>query len=127
MRFLIDTNKYSDFAKNDPETVERFCAAEQLLVPFVVIAELKAGFKCGKLVAKNEEVLARFLANDKVTPLYPDGRTVGIYAELFATLRRQGTPVPTNDLWIAALAVQHHLPLYTRDEHFRHFPHIVLI
>lgn len=118
MRILIDTNRYTDFANKDPETVARFLEADELVVPFVVLAELRAGFRSGNRSRRNEEVLVRFLANAKVRTLYPDERTTHVYADLFARLRHQGTPIPANDIWIAALAIQHSLPLYTRDRHF---------
>jgi len=118
MKFLIDTNRYSDFAKGEATAVEQFASADRILVPFVVLAELHAGFRCGKIAERNEAVLARFLSNARVEILYADMQTTRIYGELFAQLRVKGTPIPTNDLWIAALAVQHALPLCTRDEHF---------
>lgn len=127
MRILVDTNRYTDFANNDSEAVARFLEAEELVVPFVVVAELRAGFRNGRRSRRNEEVLARFLANEKVRPLYPDGRTTHVYADLFTQLRAQGTPIPTNDLWIAALAVQHSLPLYSRDRHFGNIPQLLRV
>lgn len=124
MKFLIDTNRYSDFAKGDPDVVMRFASADQILVPFVVVAELHAGFRYGKIAQRNEAVLSCFLSNARVGILYADLQTTQVYGDLYAQLRANGTPVPTNDLWIAALSVQHALPLYTRDEHFAKLPQI---
>ena len=124
MKFLIDTNRYSDFAKGEKSAVELFASADRIFVPYVVLAELHAGFSCGKISQRNEAVLSQFLANARVAVLSADLQTTRIYGELFARLRAQGTPVPTNDLWIAALAVQHALPLCTRDEHFAKFQQI---
>ena len=124
MRILIDTNRYTDFANKDPEAVARFLEAEELLVPFVVLAELRAGFRSGTLSRRNEDILARFLSNAKVSPLYPDNRTTHVYADLYAQLRARGTPIPANDIWIASLAVLHSLPLYTRDRHFQNIPQL---
>lgn len=127
VRILIDTNRYTDFANKVPEAVDLFLGTEELVVPFVVLAELRAGFRSGSLSRRNEDILARFLANEKVHPLYPDERTTHVYAELFAQLRKQGTPIPANDIWIAALAVQHDLPLYSRDRHFCNIPQLTLL
>lgn len=124
VKFAIDTNRYSDFARNVPDVVGLFVNAEAILVPFVVIAELRAGFKCGTVSRRNEAALVRFLNNNRVSVLYPDDGTSRAYAELYAELRMRGTPVPTNDLWIAALVLQHNLPLATRDRHFELIPQL---
>ena len=118
MKILIDTNRYSDFAKGEKTAVEIFTTADRIFVPFVVVAELRAGFRSGTISQRNEAVLVRFLANERVEVLYADAQTTHIYAETYAMLRRNGTPIPTNDLWIAALAIQHSLPLCSRDAHF---------
>ena len=73
---------------------------------------------------RNAAVPGQFLANRRVELLLPDAETTEHYARLFAQLRRQGTAIPTNDLWIAALAVQHGLTLCTGDAHFRHLPQL---
>ena len=124
MKILIDTNRYSDFAKGEKTVVEIFTTADQIFVPFVVVAELRAGFRSGTISRRNEAVLVRFLANERVEVLYADAQTTHIYAETYALLRRNGTPIPTNDLWIAALAIQHSLPLCSRDAHFEKLPQI---
>ena len=124
MKILIDTNRYSDFAKGEKTAVEIFTTADRIFVPFVVVAELRAGFRSGTISRRNEAVLVRFLANERVEVLYADAQTTHIYAETYALLRRNGTPIPTNDLWIAALAIQHSLPLCSRDAHFEKLPQI---
>ena len=118
MKFLIDTNRYSDFAKGQPDIVELFASADRIFVPFVVLAELRAGFRCGTISRQNEQVLTKFLKNRRVEILFADDMTTQVYADIYSQLRTQGTPIPTNDIWIAALAVQHSLPLCSRDEHF---------
>ena len=127
MNILVDTNRYTDFAKNDPSAVSRFLAADLIAVPFVALAELRAGFRNGSLIAQNESRLERFLRNAKVRVLFADDQTTMVYAGIYAQLRRQGTPIPTNDIWIAALAVQHSLPLYTRDRHFDGIQNLICI
>ena len=127
MKILIDTNRYSDFAKGEETAVDLLTTAEQIFVPFVVIAELRAGFQCGTISRRNEATLVRFLDNDRVSVLYADAQTTQAYAEIYAMLRRNGTPIPTNDIWIAALAVQHSLPLCSRDAHFALLPQLARI
>jgi len=124
VRILLDTNGYTDFCRNDARTVRTVRGAEAVFLPFVTVAELRAGFRCGTVATRNEAVLAGFMSVPRVRVLFADEPTTRVYAELFAQLRHQGTPVPTNDLWIAALAVQHNLTVCSRDAHFDHFPQI---
>src|SRR5437870_369508 len=107
MRVALDTNRYADLCRNVPEALSVVRSAERIFVPFVVLAELRAGFVYGTRAVQNERVLIRFLNQNRVEPLYADEQTTHHYSQLFAFLRRQGTPIPTNDLWIASLAVQH--------------------
>ena len=124
MRIAIDTNRYVDFARGDAEAVECIRRARRVDVPFVVLAELRAGFLCGSKTERNEANLTRFLSASRVEVLYPDEQTTHQYARLFRQLRTQGTPIPTNDLWTAALVVQFGLHLFARDHHFDHLPQI---
>ena len=93
-------------------------------MPFVVLAELRAGFLCGTLARRNEQTLTRFLNAERVRILFPDEDTTHHFAHVFAQLRLQGTPIPVNDIWIAALAIQHDLILFSRDTHFDTLPQI---
>ena len=99
-------------------------AAEEILLPFVVLGELRAGFARGRRTAQNERRLGQFLMTDGVRVLYADDQTTHHYAAVYRQLRRQGTPIPTNDMWLAALVLQHNLVLHARDRHFdsRHSP-----
>jgi tRNA(fMet)-specific endonuclease VapC len=124
MRIAVDTNRYRDFCSGDPGTVELFGSARAIHLPFVVIAELRAGFLCGSLSRKNEAVLTRFLSRPRVLVLFTDEQTTHHYARIFFQLRSQGTPIPTNDIWIAALVLQHDLLLYSRNHHFDCLPQL---
>jgi tRNA(fMet)-specific endonuclease VapC len=124
MRVLVDSNRYRDFCEGIPEVVGFFRQASEINIPFIAVAELRAGFACGARSLANERVLTQFLQRPRVNLLLADGETTRHYASLFRQLRAQGTPIPTNDLWIAALAIQHDLILLSRDEHFRHLPQI---
>ena len=127
MRLALDTNRYVDLCKGVEPTVRLVSTAEAVFLPFVVVAKLRAGFVLGKRTAENERVLRRFLLKEGVSVLYPDDQTTHHYASAFRQLRLQGTPIPTNDLWIAALVLQHNLRLHDRDRHLDHLPQIVRV
>lgn len=125
MRVALDTNRYVDLCRGQAATVEVVEHADEVFLPFVVVAELRAGFALGRRGAENEAGLRRFLLKDGVGILFPDEQTTHHYAAVFRQLRRQGTPIPTNDLWIAALVQQHGLRLHARDAHFDHLPQLL--
>ena len=118
MDIAVDTNRYVDFMRGDPEVARHIRAADAVALPFVVLGELRAGFACGSKSRANERTLVRFLGQERVRVLWADEATTHFYGRVFAQLRAAGTPIPASDLWIAALAIQHDLPLYTRDAHF---------
>ena len=124
LRLALDANRYVDFCKGVDTAVDALRRATEIFLPFVVLAELRAGFRCGGRSQHNEGILARFLQSPRVALLFADEATTHFYAALFAELRGAGTPIPTNDLWIAALAVQHDLTLFTRDKHFDRLPRV---
>lgn len=124
MRIALDTNRYVDFCRGEAHAVEVLCTAEAIFLPFVAMAELRAGFRIGARGAENEKTLVRFLNGPRVQILYADEQTTHHYARLFFQLRKQGTPIPTNDLWIASLVAQHDLILFDRDRHFDHLPQL---
>lgn len=99
-------------------------SAEEIYVPLIVIAEQRAGFAHGTSRQKNERVLTHFLNNPGVFVLAPDDQTTFFYADLYAHLRKKGKPIPTNDLWIAALVIQHNLVLFDRDSDFDAVPQL---
>lgn len=127
MRLALDTNCYTALAAGDVGVVELVSLAEAVFLPFVVVAELRAGFACGTLARANEIAFQRFLTKPGVEVLFADDATIRQYANLYRQLRQQGTPVPVHDLWIAALTLQHDLTLCTRDGHFRHLPQLRLL
>ena len=124
MKVALDANRYVDLCKGVAPTVELLASADAVFLPFVVVAELRAGFSVGRRSSENERILRRLLAKDGVRVLYPDDRTTQHYAAVYRQLKRQGTPIPTHDLWIAALVLQHDLVLHSRDRHFDHLPQI---
>lgn len=127
MRLALDTNRYVDLARGDDALQALLEQATEVWLPFVVVAELRAGFAVGSRARSNERALTAFCGKPGVGVLWPDDLTTRQYAALYRQLRSQGTPVPTSDLWIAALVAQHGLTLCTRDQHFRHLPQLALV
>ncbi len=127
MRIALDTNRYVDLCKGVEATVALLEEAEAVLLPFVVVGELRAGFAHGRRGAENERTLRRFLMKDGVRVVYADDQTTHHYAAVYRQLRKQGTPIPTNDMWLAALVLQHDLALHARNQHFDHLPQLVRI
>ena len=124
MNLAIDTIRYRDFCDNDPVALDCLQTADHITLPFVSVAELRAGFLCGTRARENEQVLTRFLNRPRVSALFPSEPTVRHYAQLFYQLRQQGTPIPTNDIWVAALVLENDLVLFSRDRHFDHLPQL---
>lgn len=127
MRVALDTNRYVDLCRGVEETARLVTTADFVFLPFVVVAELRAGFALGRRAAENERVLRRVLLKDGVEVLFADDQTTFHYASVFRQLRLQGTPIPTNDIWISALVLQHNVVLHDRDRHFDHLPQILRI
>ena len=127
MRILIDTNCYSEIDEGDAETINRVQSATEVWVPLIVLGELYAGFELGSQKERNENQLDSFLSQPSVGVLLPDKETARQYGQVFQLLRRQGTPIPTNDIWIAALALQHDLVLDSADKHFMYVPGLLLL
>jgi len=126
MRAALDTNRMTDLFQGDKELADRLGVCEEVWIPLIVLAEIKAGFYGGNQRHRNEVLLQRLLAKKTVGVLLPGRETAEQYARLFVQLKRAGTPVPDNDLWIAALALEHDLWLITRDRHFRSIPQLLL-
>lgn len=127
MRIALDTNSYSDLCRGVPEVRERCESADSIYLPLVVVGELRAGFAVGKHGSENEGVLQHFLIQPGVEVLLADEETTFHYAAVYRQLRSQGSPIPTNDMWIAALVIQHGLVLLHRDRHFDQLPQLATI
>lgn len=123
MKFALDTNAYTAFQLGHGASVKALVDTAELIgMPFVVDAELRAGFKKGEHTKDNYAKLQRFQMSDRVFVLWPDAMTGELYARVWAELSAAGKPIPTNDIWIAAICLQHHLPLATADRHFKQVP-----
>lgn len=121
----LDTNRLTGLLRGDPALADTLARLDQVWLALFVLGEMQAGFLGGAHGPHNQVRLHALLAKPTVGILYPNRETAGQYARLFVQLRRAGTPVPTNDLWIAALALQHGLRLLTRDRHFAAIPQLL--
>ncbi len=115
---VLDTNAYVAFKRGDADIHAVLRHAERIHLPTVVLGELLAGFAAGKREAVNREELALFLRSNRVTTLPVGQATADHYALVFARLRARGRPIPSNDLWIAACALEAGGALLSLDAHF---------
>ena len=125
-RVLLDTSAYSALMRGDERVLQVLREAEEVCVTPVILGELMAGFLAGGKRKANETLLKEFLDSPRARVLPLDEGTSERYAVIVQSLRKAGTPIPTNDLWIAASAMQHGLKVLTTDAHFRKVQQIVL-
>lgn len=123
---LIDTNAYSAFKRGDREAMAILRRAETIGVSAVVMGELLSGFAAGAREADNRRELNAFLQSPRVTVLPVNRDTADFYARAYLALKRKGRPIPVNDLWIAATALQHGFAVFTYDRHFREIDGLVV-
>ena len=116
MEIILDTNALSAAADDDPGAVAVLARAEQIVLPVIVLGEYRHGIAQSRHRASYENWLAGLLQDCMVLDVQEP--TTQHYAEITLELKRKGKPIPTNDIWIAALCRQHSLPLLSRDRHF---------
>lgn len=126
MRVALDANRLTDLFRGDQVLAQILGQCEDVFVPLPVLAETKAGYMGGTRQAENEQALRAFFSKESARLLLPTRETSDYFARLIDQLRAAGTPIPTNDVWIAALVAEHDLILITRDEHFRRLPQLAL-
>ena len=117
-KVLMDTSAYAAFLRGDPGVKEAVQRADEIVFNPVVLGELKAGFLMGKNEKRNRAILRDFLSSPRTIIAEIDEEISERYAVIVQSLRMKGTPIPTNDLWIAASAMQHGLKILTTDKHY---------
>jgi tRNA(fMet)-specific endonuclease VapC len=125
-RILLDTSGYSAFMRGSEEVKMAVQRAEELYLNPIVVGELLAGFLRGANRRRNERELQTLLASPRVDILSVDDETARRYAVIVHTLRAAGTPIPTNDVWNAASAMQHGLRIVTTDKHYTRVPQVIV-
>ena len=122
----LDTNAYSGFKRGLVEVVDKLARAERILISVPVLAELRIGFRGGSKEARNLDELEQFLSSPRVEVCSLTEQTAILYAEIFGTLQRKGTPIPLNDVWIAASAMEQGAILLSADTHFTRIDGLLL-
>ena len=126
-RILIDTNIYSHALRGDDDVVQVLRRVEEIGFSVISIGELLSGFKGGAREQKNRRELEKFLDSSRVV-IYPVNEdTSEYYAEIINNLKKIGKPIPTNDIWIAAVAFQNGLKLFSKDAHFKNVAGLFLL
>lgn len=124
---LIDTNIYSNAMRGEDAVVATLRRAPRVGVTSISIGELLSGFKGGANEQENRTQLAEFLDTPRVVIYGVTENTAEFYASILDGLRHSGTPIPTNDIWIAAVALEHGLRLYSMDHHFGSVAGLLLV
>lgn len=120
-KIALDTNIYSKLGRGDlsEKYIELILGAKTLCLPMVVIAELYGGFYNGTVLEKNIKNLEVFLSNNNVQIIHTSLAVCEAYGRIYAKLKKNGTPIPTNDIWISALCIENGATLLTADGHFK--------
>jgi tRNA(fMet)-specific endonuclease VapC len=113
---IVDTNAVSALADGDPKAIRVFLRSGTSSLPVIVLGEYRYGIAQSRHKKRYEAWLGRFIQDSKVLIIDPE--TTVHYATIRVELRKNGRPIPSNDVWIAALALQHAQPILSRDEHF---------
>jgi tRNA(fMet)-specific endonuclease VapC len=119
---ILDTNALSALADGDARIESILLRAQQLAIPVIVLGEYRYGIAQSRYRSRYENWLLGLTANCLVLPV--NELTAIEYARIRGELKSDGCPIPANDMWIAALARQHRMPVISRDEHFGMVPHL---
>jgi tRNA(fMet)-specific endonuclease VapC len=123
-RFLLDTNIVIAIFAKEVEVQAHLVTATEVFVPAIVLGELYYGAYKSSRITENIAKINEFAANNAV--LVSDTATAQEYGQIKNTLRAKGRPIPENDIWIAAIAMQYKLRLVTRDSHFEEVNRLVI-
>lgn len=127
MKLLLDTNAYSGLLRGSENTVAYVRRAQRIVMSAVVVGELMYGFRYGSRYAHNLQQLNAFLDSPHVDFLPVTLVTAERFGYLANALRSKGTPIPSNDIWIAAHALEHGASLISYDSHFAHVDDVLWI
>jgi tRNA(fMet)-specific endonuclease VapC len=122
----IRTSAYSAFNRGDERLRPWFHLDNGIVLPLVVVGELRAGFAAGNWQKENDDLLERFMDSPSVNVVTITEMTTRVFAEIYLRLRRAGKSIGTNDMWIAAIALEQDLSLLTLDDDFSHVPDLMV-
>ena len=126
IRLCLDTTGYSRLMRGQQALQDRLEVADEVLLPVTVLGELYAGFHDGSREQENLSLLAAFRAQPGVVVIDTTDNVSQRYATVVSLLKRQGTPIPTNDIWIAAAALENGGRLVAYDNHFENVPGLIV-
>ena len=121
-KVLLDTNAFISYLAGDENVLSSLARSDMVYMSVFVLGELYAGFKASNKVLENKRILERFLDKPRVAVFEASRETAEVFGEIKDTLRRRGRPIPINDIWIAAHAVEAGAVLVTYDAHFGAVP-----
>lgn len=122
MKVLLDTNALSALWHGDERILDALDQAKQVLLSVIVLGELHSGFRGGSRLVENRARLNDFLGKPLVEALGVSAETSEVYGQIKDSLRKAGNPIPINDVWLSAQAIETGAVLVTFDEHFGHVP-----
>jgi len=125
LKILLDTSGYVGFKRGTEELVDSITSAETVLFSPVVLGELMFGFRNGNRFKENMDELNKFLEHKVVEIIHIGKTTSDRYSRIALHLKRQGTPIPSNDIWIAAQAIENGVELFTSDRHFENIAGLI--
>ena len=126
MNVTLDTSAYSQMRRGNQAILDVVRRSGTIALSAIVLGELHSGFRAGNRCAENIAQLAEFLSKPSVRVMNVTEETALRYAEIDVYLRKRGRPIPRNDVWIAAIALEHGLQLVTLDVHFREIPLLLI-
>ena len=124
-QIMLDTSAYSAFLRGNQQIKLSLQHADEIFLNPIIIGEVLAGCIMGKRERKNRTILQEFLSSPRVKIVAIDEETSERYGVITSYLRKEGTPIPTNDLWIAASAMQYGFKILTTDKHYLKVPQII--
>ncbi len=127
MKLCIDTNIYTALKRGNQEVIDLLEKADEVIIPAIVLGELYAGFNLGNHKKKNLLELYNFLKIPGIYVAEIDDGVAERYGNIIQILKSQGTPIPTNDIWIAATSMENNTKLLSCDKHFNNIPGSMLL
>lgn len=125
-KLILDTSAYSGFNRGDKRLKNIFRPDNQILIPLIVVGELRAGFSLGTKSQENEALLQKLLDSPNVSTITITDKTTKLFAVVFRGFKLAGTPINTNDIWIAALTLEYDCLLVTLDSDFKRVPDLLV-